>query len=111
VLLERVFQNLISNAIKFRAEGVPPRVRIAAERSEHGVWHFTVTDNGMGIPAEHAERVFGMFQRLQGRRMEGTGIGLSITKRIIERHGGRIWPEPGANGGTVFHFTLPQERT
>ncbi|HYI36203.1 MAG TPA: ATP-binding protein [Thermoleophilaceae bacterium] len=110
LLLERVFQNLISNAIKFAREGVPPRVSIEAERSDFGVWHFQVADNGVGIPPEHAERVFGMFQRLQGREMEGTGIGLSITRRIIERHGGRIWAEPG-DGGTVFHFTLPQERS
>ena len=109
VLLERVFQNLVSNAIKFRADGVAPRVTIGAERSDFGVWHFKVEDNGMGIPPEHAERVFGMFQRLQGRQMEGTGIGLSITRRIIERHGGRIWAEPGAGGGTTFNFTLPQE--
>lgn len=110
VMLERVFQNLISNAIKFASEGVPPRVTISAERSDFGAWHFQVSDNGTGIPPEHAERVFGMFQRLQGREMEGTGIGLSITRRMIERHGGRIWAEPGDGAGTVFNFTLPQER-
>ena len=109
VLLERVFQNLVSNAIKFRADGVAPRVAVTAERSEFGIWHFRVEDNGMGVPPEHAERIFGMFQRLQGRQMEGTGIGLSITRRIIERHGGRIWAESGAGGGSVFSFTLPPE--
>ncbi|HEX5909719.1 MAG TPA: ATP-binding protein, partial [Thermoleophilaceae bacterium] len=99
VLLERVFQNLVSNAMKFRADGVAPRVTIGAERSDFGVWHFEVEDNGMGIPPEHAERIFGMFQRLQGRQMEGTGIGLSITRRILERHCGRIWAEACDGGG------------
>lgn len=104
-LLERVFQNLISNSLKF-TDGAAPHVAISAQPSPEG-WTFRVTDNGVGIPPEQAERVFGMFQRLRGRDHPGTGIGLSITRRIIEKHGGRIWAEPGEPTGTVFRFTLP----
>ena len=83
---------------------------ITAERSDFGVWHFKVGDNGMGIPTEHAERVFGMFQRLQGRQMEGTGIGLSITRRIIERHGAGSGSSPAKNDGHRVQLHPPQER-
>jgi PAS domain S-box-containing protein len=105
VLLERVFQNLVANALKFRG-AERPEVQIGAEPGEDGTWVFHVRDNGEGIPPEHAERVFGMFQRLHGRETPGTGIGLSITRRIVERHGGRIWIEP-SDQGTEVRFTLP----
>jgi light-regulated signal transduction histidine kinase (bacteriophytochrome) len=105
VLLERVVQNLVSNAIKF-AEDEAPEVEIGAEPAEDGAWAFHVRDSGAGIPPEHAERVFGMFQRLHGRETPGTGIGLPITRRIVERHGGRIWVEP-VDHGTEIRFTLP----
>jgi PAS domain S-box-containing protein len=103
--LERVFQNLIANAIKFC--DATPRIDVSAV-SDAGSWRFSVADNGIGIDAAHAERIFTIFQRLHSReRYEGTGIGLSITKKIVERHGGAIWCEPAAERGTVFHFTLP----
>jgi PAS domain S-box-containing protein len=103
----QVFQNLLSNALKF-ADGVP-RVHFAARRDD-AAWHFTVRDNGIGIDPIHAARVFEMFRRLNPRdTYAGTGLGLSICKRIVERHGGAIWVEPGSAGGSVFHFTIPDD--
>jgi signal transduction histidine kinase len=106
-LLTAVFQNLINNAIKFRGEQ-PPRVRVEAER-DGGEWVFSVSDNGIGISAEYAERVFVLFQRLHTRSAyPGTGIGLAMCRRIIEYHGGRIWLDTTATDGeTRFSFTLP----
>lgn len=103
-LLGGLFQNLLSNALKFRAEA-PPEITVEAERG-HGEWRFSVSDNGQGIEPDHAPRVFEMFQRLNGRGTPGTGIGLAICRRIVERHGGRIWVEPRAGGGSVFRFTI-----
>jgi len=103
--LARVFQNLISNAVKFRA-GEHPRIWISAER-DGADWRFEVADNGIGIEPRFAERVFGMFQRLHGREeYEGTGIGLPLCRRIVERYGGRIWIEARPGGGTALRFTL-----
>jgi signal transduction histidine kinase len=103
--LERVFQNLIGNAIKFCH--ATPRIDVSAV-FDAGSWRFSVADNGIGIDAAHAERIFTIFQRLHTREHDaGTGIGLSIAKKIVERHGGEIWCEPAAERGTVFHFTLP----
>jgi PAS domain S-box-containing protein len=106
VLLGRVFQNLISNAIKFgAAEG--SRVHVSAERQDGG-WRFWVRDNGIGIEARHAERVFGIFQRLHTREEHpGTGIGLALCKAIVERHGGEILVQPEPGGGSAFSFTVP----
>jgi len=106
-LLTAVFQNLISNAIKFRGDG-PPRVTITAER-EGRFWRFTVTDCGIGVEDEYAERIFVIFQRLHSRdAYEGTGIGLAMCRKIIEYHGGSIWLDPAAPGrGAQFTFTLP----
>ena len=104
--LRQLLQNLISNAIKFRAEGRTPCIRIgAAARNE--MWIFSVEDNGIGIEQQYAERIFQMFQRLHDRsKYEGSGIGLAIAKKIVERHGGQIWftSEPG--NSTTFHFSL-----
>lgn len=103
--LVQLFQNLVGNAIKFRSEATP-EVRIQAERRGKE-WWFSVRDNGIGIAPDSAERVFQLFQRLHTRDVyEGNGIGLTICKKIVDLHGGRIWVEPG-NPGSVFHFTLP----
>lgn len=104
-LLRALFQNLIANAVKF-ADVEDAEVRISAVR-ERERWRFDVADNGPGIDPRHATRIFDMFQRLHGREVPGTGIGLSIAKRIAERHGGNIWVAPAAGGGSVFRFTIP----
>jgi PAS domain S-box-containing protein len=104
--LAEVLQNLISNAIKFRS-AEPPRIRIGAVRDDAN-WTISVSDNGIGIDPEYQERIFAMFQRLHGRdEFPGTGIGLAICKRILERIGGRIWVESRPGCGATFHFTLP----
>jgi light-regulated signal transduction histidine kinase (bacteriophytochrome) len=104
--LGQLFQNLIGNAVKFRSDK-PPRVAIQADRD--GVfWTFAVADNGIGMDMQHTERIFQMFQRLHERgRFDGSGIGLAIAKRIVERHGGRIWVQSTPGEGSTFHFTLP----
>jgi PAS domain S-box-containing protein len=105
VQLAQLFQNLIANALKFRGEAAP-RVEIGADR-QPDAWHFFVADNGIGIDPRNRDRVFEMFQRLHTRdAYPGTGVGLAIARKIVERHGGRIWVEPGAERGTVFHFTV-----
>jgi light-regulated signal transduction histidine kinase (bacteriophytochrome) len=102
----QLFQNLVSNALKFRAED-PPVVEIGAVR-EGEWWRFSVRDNGIGIEPRFADRIFKVFQRLNPREgYEGTGIGLAICHRIVDRHGGRIWLQAGTRGGTEFRFTLP----
>jgi light-regulated signal transduction histidine kinase (bacteriophytochrome) len=106
VLLSQVFQNLLVNAIKFHGTDAP-RVHIMADHSE-GEWLFRVQDNGIGIPTTYHQKIFRIFQRVRspdGR--PGTGIGLAICQRIIERHGGRIWVESAEGKGSIFFFTLP----
>jgi signal transduction histidine kinase len=110
-LLRLVFQNLIGNAIKFRREDEPPRVELSAVRDGE-FWRFRCADNGIGIEAEYAERIFVIFQRLHPRsQYDGTGIGLAMCRKIVEYHGGRMWLETdnGSGPGSTFYFTLPAE--
>ena len=107
VQLIQTFQNLISNAIKFRRNGVVPQVHVSAEKQDDQ-WLFLVRDNGIGIDARQQERAFAVFQRLHTREeYPGTGIGLAVCKRIIERHGGSIWVESEPGQGSTFYFTIP----
>ncbi len=104
--LTQVLQNLVANAIKFRGPD-PLRIEISAARRD-GEWAFSVADNGIGIDPQYADRVFHAFQRLHSQEQyDGTGMGLAICQRVLERHGGRIWFEPRPGGGSVFFFTLP----
>jgi hypothetical protein len=107
--LQLVFDHLIQNSLKFRSDE-PPRIRITAER-EDGWWRLAVADNGIGIEPEYFDRIFVLFQRLHTReRYEGTGIGLPIVKKVVERHGGRCWVASTPGSGTTFFITLPGDR-
>ncbi len=104
--LLQLFQNLISNAIKYRSEA-PPRIHISA-RESGPEWIVSVKDNGLGLDPKYAEHIFTVFKRLHGREFPGTGIGLAICKRIVERYGGRIWVESHPGAGSTFFFALPR---
>ena len=105
--MRQLFQNLIGNAIKYRSDDRAPAVHIGAERQD-GYWLFTVRDNGIGIQPEFREQIFGLFSRLHNAdRYSGTGIGLAICQRIVERYHGRIWVESEPGCGSEFRFTLP----
>jgi signal transduction histidine kinase len=105
--LQQVFQNLIGNAIKYRSRERLARVHVTAER-QGGYWLFAVSDNGIGIDPEYRENVFGLFKRLHtSHEYSGTGIGLAICQRIVDRYHGRIWVESEPGRGSTFRFTLP----
>jgi PAS domain S-box-containing protein len=101
----QLFQNLIENAVKYRREE-PPRIHISAERVERA-WRLAVADHGVGIAPEYHQQIFGVFKRLHRHKIPGTGIGLAICQRVVERYGGRIWVESRVNQGATFYFTLP----
>jgi len=107
--LIQLFQNLIGNAIKFKKPDEPPKIHISSRKDEEkGEYLFAVADNGIGMEPQYAERIFVIFQRLHTREeYQGTGIGLAIVKRIIDRHGGRVWVESELGKGSTFYFTIP----
>ena len=105
--LQQVFQNLIANAIKYRSTD-PPRVHVTAT-AQPSVWRFSVRDNGIGIESQYKEKIFGVFKRLHhDRTQSGTGIGLAICQRVVQRYGGRIWVESEPGNGSTFYFTIPR---
>jgi signal transduction histidine kinase len=105
--LEQAFQNLISNAIKYRKPEVAPEIHISA-RPEMTAWVFSVADNGVGIAREHREQVFQVFRRLHGQDIPGSGIGLAVVRKIAEAHGGEVWVESEEGRGSVFNIRLPR---
>jgi PAS domain S-box-containing protein len=104
-MLMHLFQNLIGNSIKYKGDAAPA-IHISASSTSEG-WLFSVRDNGLGIDPADAEFVFGMFKRLHGKEIPGTGIGLALCRKVVERHGGRIWVESEAGHGATFKFTIP----
>jgi hypothetical protein len=107
VMLRRVFQNLLSNALKFRKPGVSPVIAVALAKDGND-WVISIEDNGIGVEAAYRESIFGLFQRIHARdEYPGSGIGLATCKKIVELHGGRIWIDPMPDGGSVFRFTIP----
>ena len=104
-MLTQIFQNLIGNSIKYRGEAAPT-IHISADRTAEG-WLFAVRDKGMGIDPADAKLVFGMSKRLHGKEIPGTGIGLALCRKVVERHGGRIWVESETGRGATFKFTIP----
>jgi light-regulated signal transduction histidine kinase (bacteriophytochrome) len=109
--LAQVFQNLVGNAIKYRSAEVP-HIHVSATKNNGHEWRFSVRDNGLGIDPQYFERIFVLFQRLHRREeFEGTGIGLAVCKKILDRLGGRIWVESQPGMGSTFYFALPQGDT
>ena len=105
--LSQVLHNLVGNSLKF-TNGDPPKVAISACKVD-GNWRFSVRDNGIGVEPRHVKTSFRMFQRLHGAKYPGTGMGLALSKRVVERLGGQIWHEPAPSGGSIYHFTIPDK--
>src|SRR5215217_1333003 len=109
--LKQLFQNLIINAVKFQKKGVSPEIKISVQKTKDS-WQFEFKDNGIGIEKQHSEKIFNIFQRLHTRaEYEGSGIGLSHCKKIVELHKGEIWVESTFGEGSTFNFTLPAGRS
>jgi PAS domain S-box-containing protein len=106
--ISQLLQNLIGNTIKYRKPSAPPRVHVSAEKLQQE-WIFGVHDNGLGFDPAYAEQIFGMFKRLHGRDIPGTGIGLAICKKVVDSHGGRIWATSQPGIGSSFFFSIPDE--
>jgi len=104
--LTQLFQNLISNAIKYRHPEREPKIEISCDRNGSG-WVFAVQDNGIGIPPEYRELIFKLFKRLQTNQRQGSGIGLALCAKIVENFGGRIWVESQSGEGSTFRFIVP----
>jgi signal transduction histidine kinase len=104
--LTLLLQNVISNAIKYSRREIAPRIHVSASRNE-GEWVFSVQDNGIGIESGDLDKIFAPFKRLHGKEYPGTGLGLAMCQKIVERYGGRIWAESVAGQGSTFRFTLP----
>ena len=104
----QLFQNLVGNAIKYRRPDVAPEVHVSA-RCKGECWEFSVADNGIGFEMRHSEQIFEPFRRLHGKgsEYEGTGIGLAICRRIMEKHGGKVWARSQPGQGSTFYFSLP----
>lgn len=107
IQLIQLFQNLISNALKFNYPEAPLEIEISAQANNNARWQFCVRDNGIGIATQHFDRIFQLFQRIDNLHTKGMGIGLATCKKIVERHGGQIWVESELGQGTAFYFTLP----
>jgi light-regulated signal transduction histidine kinase (bacteriophytochrome) len=101
-----VFQNVLSNALKYRKKDIPPEIQVSATQ-DGDRWIISVQDNGIGFEPKYAERIFGLFKRLHKDEYAGTGLGLAICKRIVERYGGRMWAESRLGSGATFYFSLP----
>jgi len=104
----QLFQNLVGNALKYRGTE-PPRVHVSCRREKSRDFTFAVSDNGIGIDPVYHSKIFGIFKRLHGKQIPGTGMGLAICQRVVERYSGRLWVESSAGGGSTFCFTLPAE--
>jgi signal transduction histidine kinase len=105
--LSQVLHNLVGNSLKFR-NSKPPHIQISACKLDRD-WRFSVRDNGIGIEPRHVETAFRMFQRLHGAKYPGTGMGLALSKRVVERLGGQLWHQPAPTGGSIYHFTIPDK--
>jgi signal transduction histidine kinase len=108
--ITRLFLNLVGNAIKYRAADRAPKIHVYATSNEDRWVTISVSDNGIGFAPEHAEKIFSPFTRLHGQEYSGSGVGLTICRRIVERCGGRIWAQSRPGQGSTFHFTVPRSQ-
>lgn len=102
-----LFLNLISNGLKYRRQGAVPKIHVSAQRADRG-WEFAIADNGIGIPADSLDSAFLPFRRLHGAEFPGTGLGLAMCRKVVERYGGKIWAESNTGTGSIFRFALPR---